>query len=595
MASKSEPMSNIDAAWLHMEETTSMAMITGVATFDRPIDYKRMEATLEARFLKYDRFRQRIRESTLRLGTPRWEFDPHFDIHAHLHRIALPAPGDQAALQELVGDLMSTPLDFSKPLWQWHLVENYGSGCALIIRLHHCIADGLALMQVTLDLCDPDANAPWPEAPRRQRRLTNPINWILKPAVGTIHLANRTVRTTTHIAGTLLHEGFETLVHPERVLDAAKLATGGTRALGKLVLSSVDHRTIFKGNCGVPKRAAWSQPIDLNEIKTIGRAMEATVNDVLLAAVSGALRRYLVGQDQPVEGINIRAMVPVNIRPPEDAYKLGNRFGLVLLNLPIGVEDPLKRTLIMRRRMNDIKKTPEAVVAFGLLSVMGMTPRQIQDLLIGFFASKATAVMTNVPGPRQKLYMAGQRMNEMMFWVPSPGNLGLGVSIFSYGGEVIVGIATDACLVSDPQTIVDAFEAEVEQMKRYCGIEDEPVIKSAITQPTGESQALQSMAEVVNIAWEKTQDHETAEARTQAVLSNTNFEDNSASRGEGSPHGNGRCQAKTKAGDPCKNQALAGQTYCRVHTSLAESTGLPASHPSGPQHSRDHGQAGQKP
>lgn len=563
MAPKSEPMTNVDAAWLHMEETTSMAMITAVAMFDRPILFKRMEATLEARFLKYDRFRQRVREPRLKLGTPRWEFDPHFDLHAHLHRIALPDPGDQDALQELVGDLMSTPLDFSKPLWQWHLVENFGTGCALVIRLHHCIADGLALMQVTLDLCDEDADAPWPEAPEHRGRSRDPIRWILRPAVSAINLAN----STMHTAETLLHEGLETLIHPARVLDVAKLATGGTRALGKLVLSSGDQKTIFKGKCGVTKQAAWSHSLDLNQVKAIGRAMEATVNDVLLAAVSGALRRYLEMHGQPTEGVNIRAMVPVNIRPPEDSYKLGNRFGLVLLDLPVGVEDPLKRALIMKRRMNKIKNTPEAIVAFGLLNAMGMTPRQIQDILLNFFANKATAVMTNVPGPRQKLYMAGQRMNQMMFWVPAPGNLGIGVSIFSYGGEVIIGVATDACLVSDPQTIVDAFDAEIEHMKLWCGVEDEPKTALPVEQPASEPQILQKMAAVVETAWEKTGVREAIAKEAGASLPVTQP---TSPEGTGEP-GHRRyslCLAITKAGAPCKNQALPGRTTCRVHTRL---------------------------
>ena len=147
--SHSEMFSPMDAAWWHMEDPTSMTMITGVMTFDGPIDIERLKATLEQRFLTYRRFRQRVRAPRLGIGLPRWEMDPHFDLSSHIHRIALPSPGDQTALEELAGDLMSTPLDYSKPLWQLHIVENCADNKgAMIVRLHHCIADGLALVRV---------------------------------------------------------------------------------------------------------------------------------------------------------------------------------------------------------------------------------------------------------------------------------------------------------------------------------------------------------------------------------------------------------------------------------------------------------------
>ena len=145
-----EPFSNVDAAWLHMDEPTNMAMVSGVLTFDAPLDLQRLKDTLTYRLVPIKRFRQRVKELSLPLTLPRWEPDPTFDLNSHLHRIALPAPCDEVALQELAGDLMSTPLDFTKPLWQMHLVENYRSGSALIVRLHHCMADGRAIHTVAV-------------------------------------------------------------------------------------------------------------------------------------------------------------------------------------------------------------------------------------------------------------------------------------------------------------------------------------------------------------------------------------------------------------------------------------------------------------
>jgi WS/DGAT/MGAT family acyltransferase len=210
----------------------------------------------------------------------------------------------------------------------------------------------------------------------------------------------------------------------------------------------------------VDKRAVWSRPIDLDAVKRVRRKMGATVNDLLLAAVSGALRRYLLSRGEAVEGLDIRAVVPVNLRAPEEAHRLGNRFGLVFLQLPLGVAEPLDRVFEVKRRMDAIKDSPEALVAYQILKAMGMAPRLIYEQILGVFGTKATAVMTNVRGPGVSIYLAGVRVREVMAWVPRSAGLGLGVSILSYDGKVWLGIASDAGLVPDPETILDAFHEE---------------------------------------------------------------------------------------------------------------------------------------
>ncbi|MFN8569003.1 MAG: WS/DGAT domain-containing protein, partial [Kouleothrix sp.] len=184
------------------------------------------------------------------------------------------------------------------------------------------------------------------------------------------------------------------------------------------------------------------------------------------AAVAGALRSYLQSRGEPVDGIDIRAAVPVNLRPPDEPLTLGNRFGLVFLPLPIGADDPLDRLLDLKERMAALKGSPEAMVTFGILTTMGVAPAQLQDLGVSIFGSKATAVMTNVPGPRQPIYMAGVPIKEIMFWVPQSGRLGLGVSILSYAGSVTLGIATDVGLAPDPDQIIAAFHDEFETLLR---------------------------------------------------------------------------------------------------------------------------------
>ncbi len=452
-----EDMSNVDTAWLRMELPNNLMMITGVFIFEQPLDFERFTQTLEQRLLRFDRFRQRVAES--RLGGFRWEDDPHFDIANHVHRIALPAPGDEQALQALVSDLMSTSLDFTKPLWQFHLVEGYQGGCAWIGRLHHCVGDGIALMRVLLSLSDDRPDAVWqPEEEEEEaHRGRSPWRIVTGPA-------SAAIGATRRVTGAVVGGSMDLLTNPSQALDYARLGTETTMALGRLLLLPPDPKTFFKGPLGVQKRAAWSEAIPLPMVKAIGRATGATVNDVLLSAVAGALRRYAQGREQAVDGLNVRGVIPVNLRRESAKIELGNKFGLVFLSLPLGIDDPLDRLFELKRRMDGLKDSQEAVVAFGILNAIGMAPNDIENLVVNIFGTKATAVMTNVPGPRHPIYFTGAPVRQIMFWVPQSGRLGLGVSIFSYNDQVWLGVATDQGLMPDPQTIVAYYREEIDQL-----------------------------------------------------------------------------------------------------------------------------------
>jgi WS/DGAT/MGAT family acyltransferase len=437
-----------------------MTMITGVMTFDGALDVERLKTTLESRLLaRYGRFRQRVREPAL-IGLPRWEEDPTFDLEAHVHRVGLPAPGDRQTLQSLVSDLMSTPLDFSRPPWQVHVVEACASGSAIVVRLAHCIADGLALVQVLLSMADTDPDAP-PPVPVEVRPEDEGPESILDPA----RIGYRRIRGSMRLVRKALHEGREVLGDRERLVDASLLAAAGVLSLGKLITMPPDGETVFRGPMGLRKRAVWSVPVPLEEVKAIGRAVNGTVNDVLLTAVAGALRRYMEGRGRSADGVNIRALVPVNLRGPDELDRLGNRFGIVFLDLPVGVRDPYRRLSVLKRRMDEIKDGVDAPVTFGVLNVLGFAPTPIEKRLGYFLAGKTTAIVTNVPGPREQLYLAGSPLSGCMFWVPAPAGLGLGISILSYHGEVTLGVATDAGVIPDPEAILAGFHAELEEMK----------------------------------------------------------------------------------------------------------------------------------
>ena len=443
---KSEALSNVDSAWLRMEDPTNLMTITGLMAFDEKLEFARLKRDIEDRLLPIDRFRQRVVQSRLPLAKARWQEDEHFALSAHLRRLALPHPADQGTLQEVVSELMSTPLDYTKPLWQFHYVENYGTGCAIIGRIHHCIADGLALMRVLFALVDerPDADG-------------GPV---ASPAGGPPRVA-----TPVGAAGTggnwVPDGGLDAVLSPARILAMASKGASAAGELGKLLTLSADPQTVFKGKLGAVKRAVWSDAIPLADVKACSKSMGATINDLLLSAVTGALRRYMLDRGGVADGLTIRAVVPVNLRPPGEAIELGNQFGLVFLSLPVGTAGEVERLRALKQEMDRIKGSPQAIVAFGVLNALGMASAEIESVGVGIFARKATAVMTNVPGPQKQLYLAGQPIKEIMFWVPQSGRLGLGVSIFSYAGRVRLGIAVDAGLVPNPGMIITHFHEEL--------------------------------------------------------------------------------------------------------------------------------------
>jgi len=451
-----EAMSNVDAAWLHMEDRTNLMLITGVLSFYERLEFAKLKELIEDRLLGYDRFRQRVVEPSVPMLGPRWVEDRDFNLKSHLQRVALPDPGGQDELQEMVSTLMSTPLDPSKPLWQFQYIENYRGGSAVVARIHHCIGDGIALVRVLLGMTD---DSPKGSAKvRRTRRRRKPLGggqWL--PEV--VNDALYSVRRTT---GKVVEGTLETVLDPSRAAAIAGEGVKATEVLGRLALMAPDPDTVFKGELGTAKRCAWSRILPLEDVKAYSKSVGATINDVLLAGVAGALRRYLMARGEEVPpDLDLRAIVPVNLRPEDAEEELGNRFGLVFLALPVGVENRMDRLRELKTRMDVIKNSTEAITTFAVLNALGTASATVESQAVRFFGSKATAVMTNVPGPRQELYLAGKAMRSMMFWVPQSAHLGLGVSVLSYAGQVRLGVATDVGLVPDPQSIINAFQDEM--------------------------------------------------------------------------------------------------------------------------------------
>jgi diacylglycerol O-acyltransferase len=453
--------SSADAAWLHMDRPTNLMVINSVLLFDEPVDWGRYRDVVQARLIDgYPRFSQRVIESRLPLQAPKWEHDPEFALEHHLHHRALPAPGGVAELQELVSDLMTMPLDRNRPLWQAYMVDGFGDGAAMITRMHHCIADGISLARVMLSLTDSSADAESGIGPQLAPESDGDhgfLGGLVGSATGLVSATGRTwygaVRQGAHIAASPSH-----VAHLAQALGR----DGATAA--RLLLTPADAATAIKGDPGISRRVAWSSPQSLEEIKRIAHDHAATVNDVLLAAVSGGLRHYLQDHDSAVG--EIQAMVPFNLRPLDKPVprELGNKFGLVFLPLPVGTSGAYRRLLEVHRRMQEIKDGRDGAVSYGLLSLTGLTPEPVERRIIDLFSAKGTAVMTNVPGPKEPVYLAGTPIRSVLVWAPTSGHIGMSVSIFSYRGEVTVGLMVDAALVPDPEEIVTQLERELKAL-----------------------------------------------------------------------------------------------------------------------------------
>ena len=261
---------------------------------------------------------------------------------------------------------------------------------------------------------------------------------------------------------------------PEQIADYAKIAAAVTAEIAELATMPNDSQTRFKGTPSAVKHVAWSAPLPLADIKAVCKVLGVSVNDILLASVAGAMRSYLAHKGDDTEGIEVRGFVPVNLRPRGAEHKLGNHFGLVALVLPVGIENPFVRLYDVKRRMDDLKSSYQAALSMGILGTVGFLPRTIQKQVLDMFSSKGSAVMTNVPGPQQALHMAGARLEQQMFWVPQSGDIGIGVSILSYNGQVQFGLVTDRKFVNDPQAIVDRIAPEFEKLVYWLLLEGVP-------------------------------------------------------------------------------------------------------------------------
>lgn len=450
---RKEPMSRVDTAWLRMERATNLMMITGVLMLETPLDIRTLRKVIEHKFLSYPRFRQKAVDGPT---GAMWVEDADFDLDWHIRLTALPGKGGKRELERLTSQLASTPLDKSKPLWQFHLVERFNGGSALIARIHHCYADGIALVQVLLSLTEMQLDD--------KRKAALAKRWLKKEEHAPVAKRVGAIDRYMKLGNKVLEKGMDFYRDPTLAAVLANEGVEIAREIGHALALPDDPETVLKGRLGVSKRVAWAEPLALDEVKSVSRALHCTVNDILLASASGALRSYLIERGERIDGVTIRATVPVNLRPLEHAKQLGNHFGLVFLDLPVGEANPMRRLERVADCMRVLRKSRQAVATFGALAAVGMAPEAVQAFALEMFSRKASAVATNVPGPQMPLYFGGSKISDLMFWVPQTGSIGLGISILSYNGQVHFGLIADARLMPDPDSVIRRFRPEFEKL-----------------------------------------------------------------------------------------------------------------------------------
>jgi WS/DGAT/MGAT family acyltransferase len=456
-------MSRVDTAWLRMDNDVNLMMIVGVWLLTPAITIEALRERIGSKLLKYDRFRQKVQHDAM---GAQWVEDEDFDIERHVpvrKLVRKKGQTEREALQQLCGDLATTPLDRDHPLWQFSLIEHYEGGSALVARIHHCIGDGISLISVMMSITDGGTDPP-SRRKRKEHEDPHEGDW----------LADAVLKPLTDVAtkaigmyGTGIAKSIDALSNPETLASTLDMAKVGYRVLADaaaLALLADDSPTQLKGVPVGKKRVAWSEPMSLDDVKTVGKGLNCSINDVLLACVAGAIGQYLRERGEDPTGKEIRAMVPVNLRPLDQAWKLGNRFGLAPLVLPIGVENPVERVYAVRQRMGEMKGSYQPLLAFAVLAASGVLIKPAQDAVLGLFSKKTTAVMTNVPGPAKPLQFCGATLRQNMFWVPASGHIGMGVSILSYGGGVQFGLITDERLCPDPQEIIERFATEFDKL-----------------------------------------------------------------------------------------------------------------------------------
>jgi WS/DGAT/MGAT family acyltransferase len=427
-------MGSLDAVFIAVEDAVNHMHIGSVGIFEGPVpSYEAVRSLVAAKLPLVPRYRQRVREAPASVGRPFWIDAVDFDLDMHLRHTALPA-GDRFGLENLVGRVMSHPLDRRQPLWEMWLIEGLGSErWAMLSKVHHCMVDGVAgsdLLAVVMDLEPSPAAPPAPDV------------WDPAPEPSHMELARNTGEMTIDSVTEVVRGGIRAVRRPAAAIDRAReLVTG----LGQILAPRRRAGSSLTGPIG-PRRRWARTHVSLDDVKAIRGAFGGTVNDVVLTAITRGFRELLQARGEPVDGRTITTLVPVSMRDPDARGKLDNRVSAVYARLPVGIADPIETLTAVRGHMNELKTSHEIDASTAIIGVGDFAPPVLTAVLARSLVHAqeiVQTVATNVPGPQVPLYVCGRRMLEAYPYVPIAGHIRIGIAIWSYCGDMYFGITGD--------------------------------------------------------------------------------------------------------------------------------------------------------
>jgi diacylglycerol O-acyltransferase len=464
-------MTSLDASFLYLEQPNALLHVAGIYTFDQPLGYEDLLRYVSERLHLIPRYTQRAVMVPLNLAHPTWEEDPEFDIRRHIVRHRLKGGHDDAAVAALCAKLFAEPLDRARPLWEMHLIEGYRHGCAVLAKTHHCMIDGASGVQLINLLMDPTPKpgsvVPARAQPRHTTVLPGPL---MRAAEGLVETARAQLTLGRHVASML--------GQPSRALAEGRATVEALTTMARTLLSDTPP-TPFNGSIGKRRTIAWTR-LSLNEVKATKNRLGGTVNDVVLAVISGAVRRYLIAHGVKTDRTELKALVPVNVRSEHDQLKLGNRVSMMVAPLPIGINDPLERLRQVSAAMDLLKSSGQAGQMERVVALTDLLPPIVQRPLARLQASVSpvNTVCTNVPGPRETRYLLGEPVQLMVPLVPLAAGIGLGFAIISYADQLTIGLNADADRVPDIWSLSEALSRSFEELWVATGLE-------RVTKPSG--------------------------------------------------------------------------------------------------------------
>ena len=454
----------LDTSFLHLEDESAHMHVASVSLFagETP-DYEEFIAGIESRLHLVPRYRQKLAFVPFGQGRPRWVDDPHLNLSYHVRKTALPAPGTEEQLRALAGRVLAQRLDRDKPLWEIWLVEGVEGGrFALIAKTHHALVDGISGVDIATVLFDAS-----PEG----RQVGQPAErWLPAPPPSRSQLLTEALLERSTVPAEITRSLRAVFRAPRQIAGAARDSLVG---VGAMAWAGMNPAPPSPYNCpiGPHRRFTWVRT-NLDDVKAIKNSLGGTVNDVVLATVSGALGRHLHRRGETLSGRELKAMVPVSVRADADRGALGNQVAAMMAPLPVWCDDAARRLEIVSEAMSGLKDSGQAVGAQVLTQLGGFAPPTIMAQASRLMARQRmfNVVVTNVPGPQFPLYLMGHEMSDLFPMVPLARNQGLGVAIMSYNGQMNFGLVGDYDVLHDLDDLAEDFRESLSGLADAAGV-----------------------------------------------------------------------------------------------------------------------------